>query len=121
MHDSSNCPSCRGQPREGGMSDDEFSDFLAACRAELKQKQASFQENISGDRTWSYELDDCSLTIGDKRFAMTPIGTHSAKQQTWLWAWANEEFPKKARNAARGLQRLHNVTGFRVFLCEGID
>jgi uncharacterized protein DUF6882 len=58
--------------------------------------------------------------IGDTRFGMTPIGTFSPEYQSWLWAWANEDFPEVARAASRRMQRLHAVTGFRVFLDNGI-
>src|SRR5262245_45675577 len=121
MHDSSTCPICRGLPVGGSMSDEEFFTFLTACRDELADKQAGFQQRIAGATRWSYELADCSLSIGDERFPMVPVGTHSPEYQTWLWAWANEDFPPVAREASRQLQSLHAVTGFRVFLDPGIE
>jgi hypothetical protein len=120
MHDSSTCPICKGRPRDGAMSDDEFFDFLAACRDELADKQARFQERIAGAARWFYDMADCSLTIGTERFLMTPVGTHSPEYQSWLWAWANEDFPPVAREASRRLQSLHTITGFGVFLDPGI-
>jgi hypothetical protein len=102
------------------MSDEEFFAFLTACRDELAEKQVRFQQRIAAAARWSYEMADCSLTIGAERFPMTPIGTHSPESQTWLWAWANEDFPPVAREASRRLQGLHGVTGFRVFLDSGI-
>jgi len=44
MHDSSKCPICRGLPVGGSLSDDEFFVFLAACRDELADKQARFEQ-----------------------------------------------------------------------------
>jgi hypothetical protein len=120
MHDSSNCRICRGLPVVGSMSDEELFAFLAACRGELAEKQARFQQRIRGAARWSYELTDCSLTIGSERFPMTPVGTHSPEYQTWLWAWANEDFPPVAREASRHLQALYGVTGLRVFLDPGV-
>jgi len=120
MHDSLTCPTCRGLPIGGSLSDDEFFALLAACRGELADKQLRFQQRIAGAARWSYELADCSLTIGDERFPIVPIGTHSPEYQTWLWAWANEDFPPVAREASRQLQALHAATGFRVFLDPGI-
>jgi hypothetical protein len=64
-------------------------------------------------------MADSSITIGSERFPMTPVGTHSPEYQTWLWAWANKDFPPLAREASRRLQALHGVTGFRVFLDPG--
>jgi hypothetical protein len=121
MHDSSKCPVCRGHPINSSMSDEEFFAFLETCRLELADKQARFQQRTAGAACWSYALADCSLTLGDERFPMTPVGTHSPQYQTWLWAWSNEDFPPQAREAARRLQALHNVTGFRLFLDPGIE
>jgi hypothetical protein len=121
MHDSSNCPICRGLPVGGSMSDEEFFAFLDACRQELVAKQTRFQQRIAGRERWHYDLADCSLLLGGERFAITPIGTHSPQYQTWLWAWANEDFPPAARDASRQLQALYDVTGFRVFRDPGIS
>jgi len=121
MHDSSTCPICRGLPVDGSMTDEAFANLLDACREELALKQARFQERIAGARRWHYEMADASLVIGDIRFSMTPIGTYSAEYLTWLWAWANEDFPEVARAASRQIQELHAVTGFKVFINPGIE
>ena len=120
MHDSSTCPICRELPVGGSLSDKEFFAFVAACREELVAKQSRFQERIKGSDHWSYEMADGTLTIGATRFGMTPIGTFSPEYQSWLWAWANEEFPAIARDASKRLQVLHSLTGFRVFIDPGI-
>jgi hypothetical protein len=98
------------------MSDEEFLAFLSACREELAVKQAAFQARNAGASRWYYEMADRSLTIGNTRFTMTPIGSFSPKYESWLWAWANEDFPEVARTASRVIQGLYAVTGFRVFL-----
>lgn len=121
MHNSSTCQICRGLPIGGSMSDAKFFAFVAACREELTDKQTRFQERFAGAETWTYDMMDCSLTLGTERFPMTPVGTHSLDYQTWLWAWANEDFPEAARAASRQLQSLHTVTGFRVFIDPGIE
>ena len=120
MHDSSTCPICRGLPTGGSLSDEEFGAFVAACRAELATKQARFQALIAGAKTWNYEMADHSLTIGPHRFAMTLIGTHSAVQQSWLWAWANEDFPAPAREKSAAVRGLFAATGFKVFTDPGL-
>ncbi len=119
MHDSANCPICRGLPIGGSMSDEEFFAFLASCRDELAAKQAVFGQRIAGAAQWRYEMEDGSLTIGDTRFRMTPIGSFSPQYQTWLWAWANEDFPEARRADSRQIQGLHSVTGFQVFIDPG--
>ena len=104
MHDSSTCPICRGLPVGASMSDEGFHALLAACREELSAKQARFQQRISGSSRYRYDLADGSLTIGEDQFGITPIGTHSPEYQTWLWAWANEDFPSAAREANQRFQ-----------------
>jgi hypothetical protein len=120
MHDSSQCPICGASLTLGSMSDGQFSAFLAACRNELAGVQARFQQRIRDAGQWFYDLSDCTLRIGGQSFSITPIGTYSAEYQSWLWAWANDEFPLLAREASKRLQTLHTVTGFHVFTNPGI-
>ena len=62
-----------------------------------------------GAARWLYEMADRSLTIGYTRFGMTLIGTDSAADQSWLWAWANEEFPPVAKGSAATCETAGNV------------
>jgi hypothetical protein len=121
MHDSSRCPICSTHPTGVGLSDEAFAAFLDLCRGELVPKQERFQQRIRGSKRWTYEMTDGSLTIGDTRFGMVPIGTYSTEYQSWFWAWANEDFPAVAREAAARIRGLYETTGFRVFDQPGID
>jgi hypothetical protein len=118
MHDSVACSICRGKPIDGSMSDEVFAAFLNACRDELIEKQHRFEKRIAGSGRWHYDYG--SLVVGAQRFPMIPIGTHSSVHKTWMWAWANDQFPSAARDASRQFQMLHVVTGFQVFLDGGI-
>lgn len=89
------------------------------CRAELTAKQSQFHRRITGHGRWSYDLAAGVLQLGET-FPITVVGTHSPGHQTWLWAWANEDFPAAARAAAARLQPLAEFTGFRVFLEPGV-
>jgi hypothetical protein len=97
-----------------------FSEFLDACRHEVAPKQAVFQQRVQGGARWFYDMTDLSLTIDDIVLGMTPIGTYSSEYGSWLWAWANEDFPLAARQAAERIKTLHDITGFQVFLDPGI-
>jgi hypothetical protein len=119
MHDSSTCEICRGLPIDGSLTDEQFAGFLDACRREMAGKQQTFQQRIEGASRWRYEMVEGTLTVGDTVFGMTPIGTFSEEHKSWLWAWANPDFPPSARQAASGIQSLHAITGFKVFLNEG--
>lgn len=103
------------------MSDEQFSAFLTDCRSKLATVQGRFGQRIAGAGRWFYDLSDCTLSIGDEVFSITPIGTYSAERQSWLWAWANEDFPLPARDVAKRLQDLHATTGFGVFANPGVE
>jgi hypothetical protein len=107
-------------PVGGSMTDDQFFAFLTACRAELAEQQPRFIKRIEGTGRRHYEMADLTLTLGETQFSMTPIGTFSPEYQSWLWAWANQDFPPVAREASKRLQALHDITGFRVFIDPGI-
>lgn len=121
MHDSSNCPICRGLAISGSLSDEEFLAFVRDCQDELSGKQARFQERIAGFTRWHYDMADGSLLLGETRFGMTVIGSYSPRYESWLWGWANEEFPETARADSRRIQGLGDVTGFQVFQDPGLS
>lgn len=121
MHDSSRCKICRGTPVADSLSDAEFATFLASCRDELAAKQRDFEHAVQDASRWFYDLADQSLRIGGVVYGMTPIGTYSPVYKSWLWAWANEDFPVTTREASAGIQVLHGATGFRVFVDPGIN
>ena len=120
MHDSSHFPICRSQPQGGSLTDEQFIEFLRACRDELADKQEQFQERIASSARWQCELGDGTLSLDAETFPVTAVGTHSAEQQTWLWAWANDSFPPQARAASRRIQALYDRTRFHMFLDEGM-
>lgn len=102
------------------LSDAEFASFLTSCRSESATKQEAFVDATRDASRWLYNMSDQSLTIGDVVYDMTLIGTHSAVYDSWLWAWANEDFPESARVASSQIQGLHGITGFRVFVTPGV-
>jgi len=121
MHDSSQCPTCKGRSAEDSLSDADFAAFLSSCRQESAAKQDDFAQAIQGASRWFYDMDDQSITIGDVVYGMTPIGTYSPVYKSWLWGWANDDFPEAARRASAQIRILHEITGFRVFADPGIS
>lgn len=120
MHDLSSCPLCQAAAIQGSMSDEEFRRYLTACRHELADKQSQFQRVLSQCQTWHYDLASCKINFNEKELHFVPIGTFSDSMNSWLWAWANPDFPEQARTLSRYLQSLHAMTGFQVFLDPGI-
>lgn len=118
-HDSVHCPICQGAATSGSMTDEEFNALLLTCQDELATKQAKFQETLAQHVRWDYDLDAGTLRLGDEQFAITVAGTYSAKYESWLWGWANEDFPATARENSARLKQLHDLTGFRVFAEPG--
>lgn len=121
MHNSANCPICRGLPVGSSFTDQEFTAFVDACRTELVSKQETFLKRIAGCARWFYDLADNSLTLGTLRFRITAVGTFSPEYETWLWGWANPDYPEAAREASRRIQALYSITGFRIFTTNGIE
>src|SRR5205085_707930 len=44
-----------------------------------------------------------------------PVGSHSTRSDTWMWAWANESIPQVWRERAGVLRELEDVTGVKWF------
>jgi hypothetical protein len=103
------------------MTDEQFSELVMLCNEEFATKQQKFQIWIASSEKWFYDLEDCSLTIGNMQFRITPIGTYSKTSETWLWGWANPEFPPHAIEASSRLKSLYDITGWSVFENQGTN
>jgi hypothetical protein len=105
MHDSSTCEVCRGLPIQGSLSDDEFLAFLASCRKELAAKQEIFEHRIQAASRWFYDMADLTLAIDDLLFGITPIGTHSETNHSWLWRGPMKTFQRSRAQHLDGSRR----------------
>lgn len=102
------------------MSDEEFFCFLQMCRDQLEARQPKIEEISPLGSAWSFDLAEGTIQFHAGVFPITAIGTHRDEYGTWLWAWANDDFPAVAKSASKRLQALHGVTGVQVFLDPGI-
>ncbi len=103
------------------MDDVQLGEFVAGCVQRLHQKQSELSARGLGlsDR---FEVD---LAGGKLRFFLgpeltleadvTPIGTHAARNESWLWAWANKSFPDDVRERAAKLKELAAQTALEAF------
>lgn len=117
-HDSSNCPVCHTGHRQG-MSDPEFHVFLTRCRDELQAKQEKLIQRQHGV-PYQFDLETEVFTLGSRHKSCVAIGSYCPSRSTWLWAWANDSFPDRVRTSSARFKHLHEITGFRVFVDEGI-
>lgn len=64
--------------------------------------------DLLGKHTWSMDLDEGKITLGDHTFPVQVLGTAAEADETWLWAWANTAsgIPDFALEAAKTMQRL---------------
>lgn len=101
------------------MTDEQFQAFVLSCHAELTEKQPSFVQCLTPSGQWFYDLAALTITFQEATRRAVPIGSYSPHNGSWLWAWANEDFPPLAREASSAIQGLHETTGFQVFRDPG--
>ena len=114
------CPTCKRADDSEAISHDDFMRIVEVAESELRTKQDFFQRRTAEIGTYFYDLDDCTLKLDDLVFRIVPIGTFSNPYQSWLWAWANDEFPTVARDASARIKQLYDLTRWEVFASEGI-
>jgi hypothetical protein len=76
-------------------------------------------ENSTG-QAYHYDLERGVMTIGSDSFAISVIGSFRPSRSTWLWGWANDTFSDVVRERSSRFKGLYAVTGFRVFVDDGI-
>jgi hypothetical protein len=83
------------------MNDNEFECFLAQCLEEFEQKQSYLMQEFGMGR---YERFNVDLKTGIIEFKensvvkivanITPIGSYSTNNSSWMWAWGNPSIPQ---------------------------
>ena len=69
----------------------EFIDLFSSYAGTAFAKKLAFSEYLGG-RDWTLDTDEGMVTFGDDlSFPVQILGTHSVKDNSWLWAWANSE------------------------------
>jgi hypothetical protein len=68
-----------------------FDDLFAQHVATAMARQVALAD-LLGERNWSVDLSAGFAAFGDDlRFPLQLLGTESHGDNTWLWAWANEQ------------------------------
>lgn len=111
------------------MNDEEFDQFVQESIAELEKKQKSLTKTYRLGKWAAYSFDAPTgqLQFKDKsgtvqvRADTWPLGSFSAKSNTWQWAWANESTPVAVRKRAEKLKELYKLTRMDVFKMPTIE
>lgn len=104
------------------MNDNEFEHFIEKCYQELEQKQSYLTAEFKlGD----YERFDVELNKGVIEFKensvvkiicqITPIGSYSTTNSTWMWAWGNPSIPDVLKQKSERIKQLSSITGQEIF------
>jgi hypothetical protein len=105
------------------MTDDEFDEFLAESLAALERKQGALTATFALGSFAAFWFDQPSATLefrddgGRAQLvaSVVPIGSHSSRSETWMWAWANQSLLAGLREQAMPLRELATVTGMAAF------
>ncbi|WP_297571708.1 DUF6882 domain-containing protein [uncultured Deefgea sp.] len=106
------------------MTDDEFYAFIDASFAELEQKQAMLSASYSlgsGLGRWWFDQANGKLQFFDAadqlevEVEVIEIGSYSAKNNTWKWAWSNAAGLPALRERSAKIKELATLTGNALF------
>jgi len=111
------------------MNEAEFEGFIARCVEDAQRKNDALdaEYGLHSFARWDDDGDRQTLVFTNPGEAdaleakVTSIGSYSLKNQTWMWAWANESLTDAAREKASVLMKLADRTGMRVFTDPHID
>ena len=101
------------------MTDDEFDAFLGRAVEELERKQDVLGSAYGVGTYASFWFDQASASLefrdadGKPHLLarVVPLGSHSDKSDTWMWAWGNESILATLRALAEPLKELGAKTG----------
>lgn len=65
--------------------------MAAAYAAVVAERQMVF-ERLASAETWTADLDERRLHVGDRTFEVSFLGSAAEVEGTWLWGWANAAF-----------------------------
>jgi hypothetical protein len=98
-------------------------ELLERYAALAYDKQSSLYE-IIGDNSWNADLDAGTISFGPELvFPLQVLGTFSHSSETWLWAWANEQFnlPEALLSQAQQLRAYGEQHNIELLTASGFD
>ncbi|MEM7558627.1 MAG: DUF6882 domain-containing protein, partial [Planctomycetota bacterium] len=94
---------------------DNFTPLLSKHIGSAFAKQLAFADFL-GDRNWGVKISEGAATFGDDlSFPIQLLGTEADADESWLWAWANEQsnLPANLLIACNELRRNGSENGIR--------
>ncbi len=114
--------------KEKVMTDKEFEAFLMKCQQEVRAKQNSLNEKYRLNTYENYTFSQANKSLELKKssgevlsFEVACIGSWGYEDQSWVWAWNNENLSKTIREEASALKELAKDTGYNVFEQGGFE
>jgi hypothetical protein len=104
------------------MNATEFDRFLEQCYKEFEQKQYYFttEFEIRQYEEFTIDLRQGTLEFQEDnqvklRAKITPIGSYSALNSNWLWAWGYPSLPDGIQQKSEQIKELGRITGMKIF------
>lgn len=104
------------------MTDKEFEAFLMKCQQEVKAKQNLLNEKYQLNTYETYTFNKAHKSLELKKnsgqvlkFEVACIGSWGHEDESWVWAWSNENFSENIREEVGILKELAKDTGYNVF------
>ena len=105
--------------------DEAFDQLLQMAVREYSEKQKAMEPQLSRFSQWHVDLEARMLTLSKgvdaQTLSITPIATYLPASRNWLWAWANDQIPEKARHKSAQLKRLTDKTQYRIFVSPSFE
>lgn len=104
------------------MNSIEFDQFIDRCYDELERKQFYLKAEFGIGNCEKFEIDWQSGILKLKENStvkliakITPIGSYSPKNSTWMWAWEYPYIPDSLNQKTQQIKELGNLTGMKIF------
>ena len=104
------------------MLEQEFEAFLKQSQIKVREKQDILNKTygINEYDRYHFAQQDRRIILSkagkpDISFHVVCIGSWGYEDESWVWAWNNENLSVELREAATPLKNLENKTGFGIF------
>ncbi len=104
------------------MLEQEFEAFLKQSQIKVREKQDILNKEYGINKydRYYFAQEDRKLILSksgeqDISFRVVCIGSWGYEDESWVWAWNNENLSSELREVATPLKKLADKTGFGVF------